>query len=834
MRELIVGTPKLLLSAVYTGLVPRMEFLFHELEFSLEELRAVYQKNAMLLLYSVDANLREKIVFFFILQLQMGPERVRRVLLAYPQVLDYNLEDHLRPIAEFYISELKLFSPYEFGSVVRKFPRIFTYSLHRHRHLTGFLQYELALDPQQSKRILFQAPQVLGLSSSTLSQKLAFLRDRLELTAGELGLIFSKMPTLMNLGLSNVAAKVDYLERAISEDQSHLDGKLLKETIMKQPTLLGYSLTGRIQLRMDRLVAAGLDPSKITVGISMTEVNFQRWLTSSQSKKTPRPVRQEKRPAPRRSMTPSKISYLKREAGWSDVKVSAFLSDIGSPKNVASEKLYKQKLQSTLHTTDTTEEVIDKLAMSDNDFETYLVLETLQKLLNFTQKEIDCISDSIVCGSRGIVWRNTTITLASRIDYLLTQGSKDDVKNAIMSRPRLLSYPLEKLRAMSGVLSVRRSTYHPWRFEDESRAVLREVLELTEENVSTIVSGSHYLSLRDPEDFLVPKLNYILSAFDGDRQQAAAAVLENPRLLDYPLELLKEASLDPIQINDVMRISPQKIHERWELQTRLNLSHIELEQLVPLKDWLVHRSLRQSAGPIIEYLSSQLDGSVSELRQIVFEEPKLLTLSLSKVIQPRMDMLSAFECPPADIGRIAILSKQRAENYCAKCWLCKKLDLSSSQMDHVFGSGSNRWESASVTIEKVDHLLHSVFGGSTSKLKEAIVEQPALLTKSLTRTIRPRAELLHFLEAVGLEYSPTDLPGFFVQPDSTLAGALLPHAKNWHPPASSELNKTSEVRDSTSDEDDILTTLSDFGLPSATFVHADEANRDSARVVYWN
>jgi hypothetical protein len=154
-------------------------------------------------------------------------------------------------------------------------------------------------------------------------------------------------------------------------------------------------------------------------------------------------------------------------------------------------------------------------------------------------------------------------------------------------------------------------------------------------------------------------------------------------------------------------------------------------------------------------------------------------------------------------------------------------------MDRVFASGGKRWESASSIIEKVDYLLHSVFGGSRQKLKAAIVEEPALLTQSLTRTIQPRVEVLRFLESNGFEYHPMDLAGFFTQSDSVLAKTLVPNAKIWHPPASNGSNGRRKGGESTSQEDNLLATLDHFDLPLATFVYADDASRDSARVVHW-
>ena len=217
-RNLLVGTPKLLLAAVDTGLEPRFQFLHNEIEFSLEELQRIYEMNPRLLMYSLDENLREKIVFFFILQLHIEPENVRKVLLSFPQIMDYNLDNHLKPIADYYISDLR-FSATEFGSIVTRFPRLFSYSLFKIKHVTGFLRFELGLDATQVKRVIFQAPQIIGLNTEgTLQSKLDLLQTRLSLTLEELGLVLSKMPTLMNLGIkNNLLPKLEYLEKIANE-----------------------------------------------------------------------------------------------------------------------------------------------------------------------------------------------------------------------------------------------------------------------------------------------------------------------------------------------------------------------------------------------------------------------------------------------------------------------------------------------------------------------------------------------------------------------------------------------------------------------------------------
>ena len=277
VRDMFLLEPKLLSCGVKSGLVPRMKFLHKEIQFTLNDLRKLYQKNPKLLVYSLDNNLREKIVFFFILQLQMELEHVRKMLLSYPNLMNYNLENHMKPIAEYFLTELE-FSTTELRSIMMRFPRLFTHSLYRVKHTVGFLRFELALDGQQVKRVIFQAPQIIGLDTEgNLKNKLNFLEDRIGLSQQELAMFIAKMPTIFNLNVqTSLVPKFDYLERCFNTTVE------LKSALIKQPVLLGYSLD-RIQSRMEQLIEAGIAPNKITVGISMTEDNFHKWLISSLS-----------------------------------------------------------------------------------------------------------------------------------------------------------------------------------------------------------------------------------------------------------------------------------------------------------------------------------------------------------------------------------------------------------------------------------------------------------------------------------------------------------------------------------------------------------------------
>eukprot|EP00521_Asterionellopsis_glacialis_P014397 CAMPEP_0195306074 /NCGR_PEP_ID=MMETSP0707-20130614/37015_1 /TAXON_ID=33640 /ORGANISM="Asterionellopsis glacialis, Strain CCMP134" /LENGTH=418 /DNA_ID=CAMNT_0040370283 /DNA_START=14 /DNA_END=1270 /DNA_ORIENTATION=- len=274
MRTLFISEPKLLAAGVETGLVPRMQFLLREMKIPLENLRIIVQKNPRLLLYSLDDNLRPKLIFFFIMTLHMEPTQLTKVLLKYPQVVDYNLECTISPITRYFVAELE-FSHVEVRNIVLKFPRLFSNSLAKIKHVVGYFRYELGMEAAQVKRVLYQAPQALSINTDvTLKSKVEFLRDSLSLSNVELIKVLSGMPTLILCGIdSNLKPKVEYLLEAFENNKDQL-----RKAVTTLPTLLGYSLDKRLRPRMEQLKDSGGHPSGITIGIPMREDKFQTWL----------------------------------------------------------------------------------------------------------------------------------------------------------------------------------------------------------------------------------------------------------------------------------------------------------------------------------------------------------------------------------------------------------------------------------------------------------------------------------------------------------------------------------------------------------------------------
>ena len=281
VRKLLLSEPKLITASVDTGLMPRYNFLHKELKIRVFDLQKIVKGNPRILLYSLVGNLHPKIISFFIMKLYMEPQHVLKLLSAYPLILDYNLEDHMIPIARYLISELE-FSPMEMRRILLKFPRLMTHSLFKIKHVVGYLRFQLGMDANEVKRVLFQAPQVISLSTdSTLVSKVSFLRDFFDLNnEKDLRKVIAGMPTLLLCSIeNNLAPKAKYLL-----DQFGGDRFELRQAILTLPTLMGYSLDKRIRPRMTRISEKGVEPIKITVGITMTQDNFEKWLGNKSSR----------------------------------------------------------------------------------------------------------------------------------------------------------------------------------------------------------------------------------------------------------------------------------------------------------------------------------------------------------------------------------------------------------------------------------------------------------------------------------------------------------------------------------------------------------------------
>lgn len=276
-RSLFVSQPKLLTASVTTGLLPRVQFMLREMQMPLADFRTLIKKNPLILLYSLEHNLRPKLIYFFIMTLHMEPRTVSKLLLKYPPIVDYNLNNHILPISRYLVVELE-FAPIEVRQILVKFPRLITWSLFKIKHVVGYLRYELGMDAAQVKRLLYQAPQVIGLSEANLKNKVHYLRETFAFKEEELRKVVAGMPTLILCSTAtNLHPKIEFLRGVLGDRE-------LRGAILLQPSLLGYSLDKRIRPRMQAILDIGAHPRAITVGISMKDDAFRLWLNGRRAR----------------------------------------------------------------------------------------------------------------------------------------------------------------------------------------------------------------------------------------------------------------------------------------------------------------------------------------------------------------------------------------------------------------------------------------------------------------------------------------------------------------------------------------------------------------------
>jgi mTERF domain-containing protein len=208
----------------------------------------------------------------------MQPKDILKLLTSYPFIMDYSLENHMLPIARYFLADLE-FSPMEMKRILLKFPRLMSHSMFKIKHVVGYLRFQLGMNAKEVKRVLFQAPQVISLNTDEkVASKVAFLRDAFGLTNGsDLRKVIAGMPTVLLCNTEdNVRPKAEYLLGEFGGDRMEM-----RQAVITLPTLLGYSLEKRIKPRMLQILDSGMEPIKITIGITMTEEKFQEWLGAS-------------------------------------------------------------------------------------------------------------------------------------------------------------------------------------------------------------------------------------------------------------------------------------------------------------------------------------------------------------------------------------------------------------------------------------------------------------------------------------------------------------------------------------------------------------------------
>ena len=280
-RKIFLKEPMLFRTGVHTGLFPRMRFLLKDIQIPMEDLRHIVMRHPRILLYSLEDNLIPKLVYYCLLTIRMEPPHVVRLLRSYPDFMGYNLDRQILPITRYFLQDLD-YSVNEFQKILLNYPRLVTNSITKIKHFVGYLRFESGLCAAQVRRVLYQAPSLLGLETDgSVRNKVSFIREQLGLDDEEWKRMLTGIPNVLLLSIdNNIKPKLSYLMEAFEYDQV-----ALREAILRLPTMLGYSLEKRIIPRMEAILEAGIDdPGSITIGIPMKEDRFNTWLEGRRKK----------------------------------------------------------------------------------------------------------------------------------------------------------------------------------------------------------------------------------------------------------------------------------------------------------------------------------------------------------------------------------------------------------------------------------------------------------------------------------------------------------------------------------------------------------------------
>jgi mTERF len=197
----------------------------------------------------------------------------RRMITRRPMVLTYSVEQQLRPTLEF-LKKMKSSNWTGWRRMVESYPQVLQYSVEttwipKLAFLKTFLQLERSKD---AAHIVSSFPPILWLRDELLRTKLDFLETTLQLNKAELRYLVMSFPQLLGLAVDqNLRPKCQFLLETMSLEQ-------LREFCLYQPSLLAYSLEGRLRPRIERMkdnaIYFGYSPPYL---MSLSDEKFQQW-----------------------------------------------------------------------------------------------------------------------------------------------------------------------------------------------------------------------------------------------------------------------------------------------------------------------------------------------------------------------------------------------------------------------------------------------------------------------------------------------------------------------------------------------------------------------------
>ena len=161
---------------------------------------------------------------------------LERILLNYPRILTYSVSSNLRPNISYFTDRLDL-KPRDVPVLLKGFPPLAWLRKEDLERKLEFLETELGYDKEDMRGMILRMPQVLGLSLE-----------------------------------KNLKPSLEYLREEIGEAS-------LRESCKEFPSVLVYSLEGRVRPRVEELKRRGFEPRFVQVYVlGLGEERWKKWL----------------------------------------------------------------------------------------------------------------------------------------------------------------------------------------------------------------------------------------------------------------------------------------------------------------------------------------------------------------------------------------------------------------------------------------------------------------------------------------------------------------------------------------------------------------------------
>ena len=225
------------------------------------EVTQMIRKHPNILTHSIDGKLKRMTQFF--IDFGIAPSTWNKMLVRYPKVTSVPIEK-LEARVRFLESTLGLNGQWDVSYVVTGFPPTLWLREENIMNKVDVLRRELVLEDEELRNIMVTYPSVLGYSiENNILPKIQFLLANRKPNSGTDVAVDSS--TQGSLGKVSVGAGLTRQE--------------LKEFILYQPSLLGYSLEKRIRPRIAQLqqnyIRFSYAPPYL---MSLTDERFRKWL----------------------------------------------------------------------------------------------------------------------------------------------------------------------------------------------------------------------------------------------------------------------------------------------------------------------------------------------------------------------------------------------------------------------------------------------------------------------------------------------------------------------------------------------------------------------------